>query len=371
MDPSKVELVGFEVQRRPPLDRFAIGAQQLNAQGPCGHPRDLRLDREDVVELSIVALRPAVLLRRHVDELHGDSDPVSYLPNAALQDRPDPQLLADLSDRFGCRAVLGHGRSGDHPEPADLRADRDQFLRQAVGEVLVPGVRADIGKRKDGEAGRGGGREGRHDAVPWEDHTVEVDRSPDSLESPGRELFQRVGHLIPNLVEHLLRDADPTPVGIRNNSRGDVHRVPEDVPAPPLHIPHVNPDSQLKRGADGARGTLAQLSLDVYGALRGSESAFELHEESIPCRFDLPAPVRWKQRSDQLFLLSQPGQGRRFIGLGRGRETGQVGEHDGSEPTRLDHGPRVGRDRLSAPMEPKGFRPKDRPTDRRSPGSAR
>ena len=59
---------------------------------------DLVLNREDVVERPIIALRPEVSARLRLDQLSGDPDAVAALPDAAFEDVANPQLASDLAD---------------------------------------------------------------------------------------------------------------------------------------------------------------------------------------------------------------------------------------------------------------------------------
>ena len=114
--------------------------------------RDVALHREHVVEGVIVLRRPNVLLGRDVDHLDGDPDSVRRLPDAPLNHRPNPELLSDLRDVLLLLLVFHDGRPRDYLQAADERETGDQFLGQAVSEVLVVRVRAHAHERKDGDS---------------------------------------------------------------------------------------------------------------------------------------------------------------------------------------------------------------------------
>ena len=59
---------------------------------------DLILDREDVFQLSVVALGPAVRAGGGIDELRRDADTVAGATDAAFEDVANAELAADLSD---------------------------------------------------------------------------------------------------------------------------------------------------------------------------------------------------------------------------------------------------------------------------------
>ncbi len=60
--------------------------------------RVLVLQREDVVEVAVVALGPDVVAGIGVDELRRDAHPMAGLAHAALDDVARAQLLANLSN---------------------------------------------------------------------------------------------------------------------------------------------------------------------------------------------------------------------------------------------------------------------------------
>src|SRR5262245_17318635 len=57
----------------------------------------LILDREDVLELTVVALGPAMGAGYGIDELHGDANPITAAANAALQDVAHSELAPYLT----------------------------------------------------------------------------------------------------------------------------------------------------------------------------------------------------------------------------------------------------------------------------------
>ena len=58
--------------------------------------RDLVLDREDVLEVAVVALGPEVAVGLGVDQLHRDAHPLADLAHAALDDVLHAELAREL-----------------------------------------------------------------------------------------------------------------------------------------------------------------------------------------------------------------------------------------------------------------------------------
>ena len=77
--------------------RGAVARRRLDPPRQRGDDRgrDLVLDREDVLEVAVVALGPEVVVGRGVDQLHRDAHPLPDLAHAAL----DHVLHAELARR--------------------------------------------------------------------------------------------------------------------------------------------------------------------------------------------------------------------------------------------------------------------------------
>ena len=106
--------------------------------------RHLLLDFEDVRQRSLVAVRPDLVGVVDVDQFDGDPDIVLKLPHASGEDIPGPQLSPDRLDVL-LRPLVLHGRGprydADLVEPGEVR---DEFLCQAVPEVFVFFLGADV-----------------------------------------------------------------------------------------------------------------------------------------------------------------------------------------------------------------------------------
>ena len=79
-------------------------------------PRQLFLDREDVLEHPVVSLRPDVVAAQRVDQLAGDPDSIDRLADAAFQDVADTELARDHPHIHGATLVGEAAVAGDHEQ---------------------------------------------------------------------------------------------------------------------------------------------------------------------------------------------------------------------------------------------------------------
>ena len=137
-------LVPFGKNRRPFLGK------ELDFQLLDDRQRYLVLNRKHVRHLAVVAFRPEVVAVAGIDQLRGDPQPITHLLYAALENGVDIEPAPDLAD-IDILALEGEGGSaGDDEEGVDLGQRIDQFFRQALAEVLVAGIGAEIVERQNG-----------------------------------------------------------------------------------------------------------------------------------------------------------------------------------------------------------------------------
>src|SRR5574337_169566 len=151
--PLQHQLVGLDIAAGRLVARHDGLAQQLDLER-LGHSlTDLRLDREDVLQFLIVAVRPEAGPVSGADHADRDPDLVALLEHRALDQVGHLQRRADLR-----RAVLGvakleAGILADHLQSIDLGEFGDQLLGQAIGEILLLGVAAFIAERQHRDRG--------------------------------------------------------------------------------------------------------------------------------------------------------------------------------------------------------------------------
>ena len=89
------QLPRFHVAGRPPAERRGFIRTHGNLQGMRDLPGHVALDREDVSELALVALRPQVRVAGGVDELRRDLHPAPCSLHAAFHDIAHTQPTSD------------------------------------------------------------------------------------------------------------------------------------------------------------------------------------------------------------------------------------------------------------------------------------
>ena len=113
---AKVVLVGGGAGLRTPLHRLLLTpAQDAAFQRRRDALGDLVLDREDVVQRAIEALRPPVVAAGHFDQLDRDAQPIVGLANASFEQRSDAEMAADLANVRAARRGTETTRSATRP----------------------------------------------------------------------------------------------------------------------------------------------------------------------------------------------------------------------------------------------------------------
>ena len=82
---TKIILIGLHVFGGRFFQRAPLVLTQNHAQRANDVPGNFILDPEDVLELSIVPLRPKMVTITYVDQLSGDSQSISRLTHAAFK----------------------------------------------------------------------------------------------------------------------------------------------------------------------------------------------------------------------------------------------------------------------------------------------
>jgi hypothetical protein len=99
--------------------------------------RDLVLDREDVVELAVVGLRPQVRVGPGADQLRRDTHRVAGLAHRAFEHIGNVQRARDLRDAGLLALERERRRARRHLQLRNLREQVQQLFGDAVGKILV------------------------------------------------------------------------------------------------------------------------------------------------------------------------------------------------------------------------------------------
>src|SRR4029077_18024793 len=109
-----------------------------------GHLQPLRdrtsnlvLYLKNVGEPPIVALRPEVKPRLRIDKLHGDPQPISRAPHAALENCRDAKSLGNLGDVHPLVLERERGTARSHMQLGYVAQGVQYLLGETITEVLV------------------------------------------------------------------------------------------------------------------------------------------------------------------------------------------------------------------------------------------
>src|SRR6516225_182733 len=172
-----------------------------------------------------------------IDQLSVDADPVARSPNTSLKHIADAELAAD-PPRIDPLALIGErGIARDYEQVRNSRQIRRQILGDAVGEVLLRPVVAEVGKGQhdDRQAWRTGclwdcdGTRCRECPRGLGPHAVDPHWPDNVLNLPLAQIFEGVIEPVPHLIPDYTAHADPA--GFRQclQPRGHINAVAEDV----------------------------------------------------------------------------------------------------------------------------------------------
>ena len=113
---------------------------------------------EEVGDRLVEPLGPEMIAALGVDQLHVDAHAISAALDAAFEHVADVELAPDLFEIDRLALVGEGGVAADHEHAAHARKVGRQALGDAVDEIVLLGIAADIGERQndDREARRGG-----------------------------------------------------------------------------------------------------------------------------------------------------------------------------------------------------------------------
>ena len=106
------------------------------------------MNGEDVGQLAVVAFRPYVAAVARRDQLRGHADAIAGLAHAAFEDVRDIERLGDAADVVVFPLERKCRGPGNDSQPWNVRQFIEDFLREAIAEVLVRRIRTHIGERQ-------------------------------------------------------------------------------------------------------------------------------------------------------------------------------------------------------------------------------
>ncbi len=150
----EVQVVRFDARGGRPRERGHAAGAQRDFELAGDLARDVVLDREHVVELTIVPLGPELITAGDVDQLRGDAELLPRSAHAALEDGRHVERRADVA-HADVLAFEGERRRARRNLQVFHLGDRvDQFFGNAVAEVLHLRVAARVDEWQHGDRRR-------------------------------------------------------------------------------------------------------------------------------------------------------------------------------------------------------------------------
>src|SRR5215475_449795 len=296
---------------------------------------NLILHSKDIIDLAIVVLGPAVSACPSIDQLGGDAYAIATPPHTSFQHIAHSEFAADLADIRRFTLVLKAGIARDHEQLADARQLGDEILYDAVGEILLLGITAQVGEGENGD-----GRLLRHAESgllnvrrvrKW---LVEVDaisphRLRDVLQLVQSEILADHVHLARNLFVDFRRNTDATWLGHALQTRGYIHPITVDPGFVMDDITLVDTDPELNSARLFDLGVaLPHDRLDCDRAFDGVHDAPKLSQHPVACSINDPASVLPNHREDDYLVRFQITNGGCLVGTHEDAIASDIGSKD-------------------------------------------
>jgi hypothetical protein len=141
-------VVGFQALRALATGALDLGRADGGLEGPDDALGDPVFEIEDVLAPALVAIGPDADGGRRLDQLGGDADAVAGDAQAALQQIAHAELASDLRRLDRAPAIAQSRAAGDDEEGARPRQRGGDLLGDAVGEIVLIGIAAEIVERQ-------------------------------------------------------------------------------------------------------------------------------------------------------------------------------------------------------------------------------
>ena len=110
-----------------------LRSRDLGVQSFGDSLRDLALDREQVIQIAIILLRPDVCVRARINQLRIQVNPITAPARASLQHVRHAKRIADLA-HISFATIFHHAGPTDHLEIGDLRQLGQNVVLHAIRE---------------------------------------------------------------------------------------------------------------------------------------------------------------------------------------------------------------------------------------------
>ena len=251
------------------------------------------MDRETVVEHPVVLLGPDHLPGDHVGQFHGRPKALAGSPHRPLEDVADAHLAARVFGRDLGIAIPGNRVRRDQEQAGRLDQRGLDVEPQAVGQIVLRGVAAQIGEGHDRDRGpvrkrqrlAGGGEIGVRETGFGAADAEGADRLRDILEPLLPEVLEAEIEAVLHVTEDAAGNADGAWLRERLQSRRHVHAVAKDVGAVHDDLVEVDAHTELDPSVAGHLAVaLAHASLNRDGAVDRRDHAQEFDQRAIAAR---------------------------------------------------------------------------------------
>jgi hypothetical protein len=144
---AEIQVVGPPAFRRFTQGPVPLRLGELGDQNPNDTTGDFILHCEYIAGRALVAISPAVGSGGRFDQLDGDADAISAVPDAALDHVLHAKLLSDRPDVDLVAPVAERRVRSDNEQPRKPRQSNDDVRANAVADIALLGVTSGILKR--------------------------------------------------------------------------------------------------------------------------------------------------------------------------------------------------------------------------------
>ena len=272
----------------------------LAGQGGDDHADDVVLHGKDILDLAVIAFGPQIVAGFRFDQLDGNAELRARAPDAAFHHIMHAEFTSDLAHIHGLSAIAEGGIAGNDMELAEAREFADDVFGDAVAEVGLFGIAAEILERQHGDRRPvrqrrilpRRRRDGDGHCAAADADAVDLLGLGAALELMGAKILHLNGRLAAQIAQD--RGGDVDIAGSRDLLQAprqidvvaiDVLRLDDDVAGIDPHA--IGHAPLLRQGGQ----PFLHLLLHGGGAFDGLHGAVEAGEKSVAGRFDYMAAV--------------------------------------------------------------------------------
>ena len=251
-----------------------------------------------------------------VDQLPGDAQAVAGAAHRAFEHVAHPKLAPDPA-HIDREPLVGEGGvARDHEDPWHMRQAGYDVLGDAIGEIVLFGVRRQVVEgqhRVGGFIGQGGSRRCR---CLFRDADREGGNGPvDVLEFLRPETFEDQIELAGDFLVDAAGDNEAAGRRDAFETGCDIDAVTENVPVIGKDIAHMHAHAELHQGPLSARGVaLGHPPLHRFGAGHGIDDGGKFGEEPVAHGLEQAAVVEADMRFERAQVPLEGAQRALFIG---------------------------------------------------------